>query len=48
MSGLVAIFVQVLGATDPSTAVAGSIRREILDKYQELGLSTKPDTGDNG
>ena len=39
---------EVLGTTDPSTAPAGSIRREIFDKYKELGLKTKPDTGDNG
>lgn len=39
---------EVLGATDPSTAPAGSIRREILDKYKSLGLKSKPNTGDNG
>lgn len=38
----------VLGATDPSVAPVGSIRREILEKYKALGLSTKPNTGDNG
>ncbi|KAI2493574.1 hypothetical protein MHU86_20967 [Fragilaria crotonensis] len=39
---------KVLGATDPATAPKSSIRREILDHYKELGLSTKPNTGDNG
>jgi len=38
----------VLGATDPSTAPVGSIRRTILDQYKKLGLASKPDTGDNG
>lgn len=39
---------KVLGATDPSAAPKNSIRREILDKFKELGLKTKPNTGDNG
>jgi nucleoside diphosphate kinase len=39
---------QVLGATDPATAPSKSIRREILDHYKDLGLKTKPNTGDNG
>ena len=39
---------EVLGATDPSAAPKGSIRRTILDKYKELGLKSKPNTGDNG
>lgn len=38
----------VLGATDPSAAPKGSIRRAILDNYKKLGLSSKPNTGDNG
>lgn len=38
----------VLGATDPSAAPAGSIRRTILDQYKKLGLKSKPNTGDNG
>lgn len=38
----------VLGATDPSAAPVGSIRRAILDQYKTLGLKSKPDTGDNG
>jgi nucleoside diphosphate kinase len=39
---------KVLGATDPTAAPAGSIRRTILDQYKSLGLKTKPNTGDNG
>ena len=39
---------EVLGATDPSAAPAGSIRRAILDDYKKLGLKSKPNTGDNG
>lgn len=39
---------EVLGATDPSEAPKGSIRRVILDQYKKLGLATKPNTGDNG
>lgn len=38
----------VLGATNPSAAPKGSVRREILDNYKALGLKTKPNTGDNG
>ena len=38
----------VLGATDPSAAPVGSIRRSILDSYKKLGLKSKPNTGDNG
>mmetsp|Transcript_3841 Transcript_3841/g.4436 ORF Transcript_3841/g.4436 Transcript_3841/m.4436 type:complete len:381 (+) Transcript_3841:30-1172(+) len=38
----------VLGATDPTQAPKDSIRRQILDQYKTLGLSTKPNTGDNG
>jgi nucleoside diphosphate kinase len=39
---------KVLGATDPETAEAGSVRRMILDKWEELGLKSRPDVGDNG
>jgi len=39
---------QVLGATDPPTAAEGSLRKLILDKWQELGLATEPNVGDNG
>mmetsp|Transcript_20858 Transcript_20858/g.29440 ORF Transcript_20858/g.29440 Transcript_20858/m.29440 type:complete len:355 (+) Transcript_20858:230-1294(+) len=38
----------LLGPTDPAEAPEGSIRRSILDKYQELGLSSVPNKGDNG
>ena len=39
---------KVLGATDPATAEDGSIRKMILDKWQELGLASEPNVGDNG
>jgi len=39
---------KVLGATDPTTAVAGSLRKTILDTYQDLGLNSAPNVGDNG
>ncbi|KAL3921631.1 MAG: hypothetical protein SGILL_002650, partial [Bacillariaceae sp.] len=39
---------EVLGATDPSAAPKGSVRRTILDSYKALGLKSKPNTGDNG
>ena len=39
---------EVLGATDPTTAGPASLRRQILDKFQELGLTSKPNVGDNG
>jgi hypothetical protein len=39
---------KVLGATDPTKAAAGSVRRLILEKYEALGLAIKPNTGDNG
>jgi len=39
---------KVLGATDPTTAAEGSLRRLILDNWQELGLASMPFTGDNG
>jgi len=38
----------ILGATDPTVAPKGSIRREILENYKQLGLKSKPNTGDNG
>jgi len=37
-----------LGATDPLTAVEGSIRNTILLNWEALGLQACPDTGDNG
>lgn len=39
---------KVLGATDPTTAEAGSLRRLILEQYKELGLTSVPNVGDNG
>ena len=38
----------VLGATDPETAASGSMRREILSRWESLGLASKPNVGDNG
>jgi len=39
---------ELLGPTDPAEAPEGSIRRAIFDKYEEFGLFSKPDKGDNG
>ena len=39
---------KVLGATDPSTAEEGSVRRAILDQWKALGLKAVPNVGDNG
>jgi len=39
---------KVLGATDPSTAESGSLRRVIFDQWQALGLKACPDVGENG
>lgn len=39
---------KVLGATDPSTAPEGAIRRMILDGWKDLGLDSEPNTGNNG
>jgi len=39
---------QVLGPTDPATAPADSLRGAILAKWKELGLTSEPNTGDNG
>lgn len=38
----------VLGATNPKEAAPGSARRIIFDQYQNLGLDSVPNTGDNG
>jgi adenylate kinase family enzyme len=38
----------VIGATDPTKAEAGSLRRKILEEWSELGLPAEPNTGDNG
>jgi nucleoside diphosphate kinase len=39
---------KVLGATDPTTAEDGSIRKMILDTWEELDLKSVPNVGDNG
>jgi len=39
---------EVLGATDPGTAAPGSMRNEILQRWESLGLASKPNVGDNG
>jgi len=39
---------KILGATDPTTACEGSLRRLVLEGYQALGLSSEPNVGDNG
>lgn len=39
---------KVLGPTDPSTAPATSIRGRILAEWEALGLTSVPNTGDNG
>merc|ERR1712087_59482 len=39
---------KVLGGTDPKTADAGSLRNDIFHKWQQLGLSAEPNTGNNG
>lgn len=38
----------VLGATDPSAAVSGSIRNTVYNEWQSLGLASEPNTGLNG
>jgi hypothetical protein len=37
-----------VGATDPAESPKGSLRAEILARWQELGLKSKPYTGENG
>jgi hypothetical protein len=39
---------KVLGATDPETAKGGSVRSEILQRWETLGLPSRPNVGDNG
>lgn len=39
---------KVLGPTDPAEAPADSLRGMILADWQNLGLQSKPNTGDNG
>lgn len=38
----------VIGATDPTAAAQGSLRRKILESWKDLGLSFEPSTADNG
>ena len=39
---------KVLGATDPSTAADGSLRKTIFSQWKSLGLKSEPNVGDNG
>jgi len=39
---------QVLGPTDPAEAPKTSLRGQILEQWEELGLAAVPDVGDNG
>jgi len=39
---------KLLGATDPNAACKGSIRKELLKRYKELGLASRPDKSNNG
>lgn len=39
---------KLLGPTDPADGPEGSLRKEILTKYKELGLKAEPNQGDNG
>lgn len=39
---------ELLGPTDPAEGPEGSIRKAILDRYEEFGLADKPNKGDNG
>ena len=39
---------KVLGATDPSTAEPGSLRKEIFSNWKALSLASEPNVGDNG
>jgi nucleoside diphosphate kinase len=38
----------VLGPTDPASAPANSLRGQIMSGWQDLGLASAPNTGDNG
>jgi len=38
----------LLGPTNPAEGPEASIRKTILDTYQELGLTSEPNKGDNG
>ena len=39
---------KVLGATDPATAMDGSLRRAIFSNWKTLDLKAEPNVGDNG
>jgi len=39
---------KVLGGTDPKTADGSSLRNEIFCKWKSLGLTSEPNTGNNG
>jgi len=39
---------ELLGPTDPAEGPEGSIRKAILDRYAEFGLTSEPNKGDNG
>jgi nucleoside diphosphate kinase len=39
---------KVLGPTNPADAPSDSVRGLVLAKWQELGLTSQPNTGDNG
>jgi len=39
---------KLLGPTDPSDGPEGSIRKSILDSWEDLGLTSVPNKGDNG
>lgn len=39
---------ELLGPTDPAEGPEGSIRKAILDRFEEFGLAAKPNKGDNG
>lgn len=39
---------KVLGPTDPANAPEGALRKLILDSWEDLGLSSAPNKGDNG
>ncbi|KAJ9437597.1 Flagellar Member 1 [Diplonema papillatum] len=37
----------ILGTTDPAASPQGSLRREVLDNWRELGLKSEPTVGEN-
>jgi len=39
---------KVIGATNPSKAAEGSIRRALFEQWKELGLAAEPNTSSNG